>query len=89
MQGKRLSKAEAMRLGDALAQGGGAGQRFCAIASALAGAGFEEITSPGVSAELGECYRRWMATRRAPVDEGLVEEMEELAAWLIEMRRLP
>ncbi len=78
-----------MRLGDALAQGGGAGQRFGAISSALAGAGFQEIASPGVSAELGECYRLWMATQRAPADERLVEEMEELVAWLIEMRRLP
>ena len=68
---------------------GVAPRRFCAIDSALAGAGFQEIASPGVSAELGECYRLWMATQRAPADERLVEEMEELVAWLIEMRRLP
>ena len=89
MRPERLSKAQAVRVGEALTQAGGAEQRFSAIASALAEVGYEEIASPGVSAELAEGYRSWMATRRASGDERLVEEMEELAAWLIEMRRLP
>lgn len=89
MRPECLTKAEAVSVGDALAAGGSAEVRFSAIASALAEAGFEEIASPGVSAGLAASYADWILTRRAPQEEALVEEMEELAAWLIEMRRLP
>ena len=89
MRPERLTKSQAVRVGDALAVEGGAEKRFAAIASALADAGFDDISSPGVSGELARSYADWILTRRGPEDEGLAEEMEELGAWMIEMRGLP
>ncbi|MDA8261396.1 MAG: hypothetical protein M0Z47_01055 [Actinomycetota bacterium] len=89
MRPERLSKAQAVRLGDALGAGGSAARRFEAIAEALAEAGFDDIAAPGVPGELATGYQTWRQSGRPPGDERLVEAMEELAAWLIEMRRLP
>ena len=89
MPPERLSKAQAVLLGNAMGGGGSAGHRFEAIAAVLAEAGFDDIGAPGVPHDLAAGYRSWLEGGTVPEDESVVEAMEELAAWLIEMRRLP